>query len=271
MLLKKNVSPITKFLLKEILIFCCVTAACLSIFLDSLHIRWWWKLILYTLKLKYLYLPRMLHYTLCTTLQVATAVPQCLLLLTEIRPPKNTFLEYVDQTQILYLSTTAICCRNNNIDTTLLDRKSSPSSLLIIVKKVVFAIFVVIEKRIFIIIGVGKWIIGLDFGWNCHHAFQIHRFLVFYVDFYTLSQVHLFGWNIFADMVSFVQYSRLNQYMHKHIGYTISEEQIFHFTLEKICSEVKVHPLVRSVEVQNKWFGALRLHMVCIIPSSFLP
>lgn len=108
-------------------------------------------------------------------------------------PPKNTFLEYVDQTQILYLSTTAICCRNNNIDTTLLDRKSSPSSLLIIVKKVVFAIFVVIEKRIFIIIGVGKWIIGLDFGWNCHHAFQIHRFLVFYVDFYTLSQVHLFG------------------------------------------------------------------------------
>ena len=100
----------------------------------------------------------MLHYTLCTTLQVATAVPQCLLLLTEIRPPKNTFLEY-DQTQILYLSTTAICCRNNNIDTTLLDRKSSPSNLLIIVKKVVFAIFVVIEKRIFIIIGVRKWII----------------------------------------------------------------------------------------------------------------
>merc|ERR1712111_137103 len=146
----------------------------------------------YTLKLKYLYLPRMLHYTLCTTLQVATAVPQYLLLLTEIRPPKNTFLEYVDQTQILYLSTTAICCRNNNIDTTLLDRKSTPSSLLIIVKKVVFAIFVVIEKRIFIIIGVGKWIVGLDFRWNCHHAFQIHRFLIFFVDFYTLSQVHLF-------------------------------------------------------------------------------
>lgn len=102
----------------------------------------------------------MLHYTLCTTLQVATAVPQCLLLTVRSPPQKIPFWNY-DQTQILYLSTTAICCRNNNIDTTLLDRKSSPRIIfvVIIVKKVVFAIFVVIEKRIFIIIGVRKWII----------------------------------------------------------------------------------------------------------------